>query len=157
MINSSFLTLCLLQPLTSMPIIFYLYYIHQPQMVQSSVLTWLTDTEGVFCFCRVAMMSTNKSIWGGILTSATATVTSEFTAITEWLQQTDNNVLPWRYQESPDCLEYFPLCLTQCSKEDGEREVEENKMTLAGNVKPSRKMGTAFIWPPTTNALNCSQ
>lgn len=38
--------------------------------------------------------STNKSTQGGIVTSATAGVTSEFRAITEQLWQTDDSVLP---------------------------------------------------------------
>lgn len=67
------------------------------------------------------------------------------------------------YQESTDCLKCLPLCFTErcfffpIDPEDSQREVGDNKMTLAGSVKPSSEAGTAFIWLLMTMALNCTQ
>lgn len=98
---------------------------------------------GVFLFLRGVsdvQSSTNKSIWGGILTFATASVTSEFNAITELLWQTDNNDvlpqgnppliktmisllipgIPWLFEIPSTMLGLEPLLFT-IGLEDGER------------------------------------
>lgn len=129
---------------------------------QSSVLTWLTGTMGVFCFCRVSLMCKavqNKSIQEEEFWPLPQLVSPPSSDSDHWVARADGQQRPatgvitshpslppslkqWShslYQESADCLKCLPLCLTEryffflIDPEDGQREVGDNKTTLDWN------------------------
>lgn len=133
---------------------------------QSSVLTWLTGTMGVFCFCRVSLMCKavqNKSIQEEEFWPLPQPVSPPSSHSDHWAARADGQQRPatgvitshpslppsvkqWShspYQESADCLKCLPLCLTEryfffSHRPWGQPERGgDNKTTLAGNVKPS--------------------
>lgn len=119
-------------------LLFPIYITLASHRCQSSVLTWLTGTMGVFCFCRVSLMCKNSNKINPPRRRISDLCHSRchrqvHTAITERLWPTDSNALrqgsspaaplslppsvkQWShspYQESADCLKCLPLRLTE--------------------------------------------
>lgn len=129
---------------------------------QSSVLTCLADTMGVFCLsptCKAAQInpsreefwplpppSSQRSLWGALVDGrqrpATRVIPGSLPSFTKTmisLPRTRNPLIVW------NTFHYARLSTTSFSHRP---EVGENKTTLAGNVQPSSKMGTSCIQPP---------